>query len=210
MISAEMMAYLDGELDDVERSAFEARLLVDIDLRRQVARLRELNAVTAIAFNQAAQGEMPALRAFAKAPARHRTGWLAWLFQQVRLPRHPFAAVSLSILLAAVVATGLFLPDAKVATEHFPLVSASDHQIQMETMNQLLETQLSGTTAEWFNQASGNAGTLTVNKTFQTAQGQYCREFTEALLIASEWQEQRVVACRSAEQEWTIKARFYL
>jgi surface antigen len=67
-----------------------------------------------------------------------------------------------------------------------------------------LDRRLSGATLTWANPASGSSGSVTPLRTFQTADGRWCREF-EARVDAPVWGERRVgIACREGER-WRLE-----
>ena len=51
------------------------------------------------------------------------------------------------------------------------------------TVHQALETNRTGVTATWNNPDSGHSGTVTPTQTFQTASGQFCREYQQTVTI---------------------------
>lgn len=73
-----------------------------------------------------------------------------------------------------------------------------------KTQQQALEKAPMGTTNEWKNPDSGNAGTVTPRKTFQTAQGTYCREFQQTITVGGRSEEAYGTACRQPDGTWKI------
>jgi surface antigen len=78
-------------------------------------------------------------------------------------------------------------------------------QLAMERNAQYsLEHTRSHQTTTWVNPDSGNAGAITPVRTFQTAQGQYCREYTQTVIVAGQEQQAYGTACRQPDGTWVI------
>ena len=69
---------------------------------------------------------------------------------------------------------------------------------------QALEAVPSGQSVAWQNPDSGNTGTVTPVKTYQTATGQYCREYTQTITIGGEKHKSYGTACRESDGSWRI------
>lgn len=72
------------------------------------------------------------------------------------------------------------------------------------TRYEALESAPSGTTSEWYNPDSGNRGTVTPQPAYQTAQGQYCREFTQTIIVGGKEETGYGTACRQPDGSWKI------
>jgi surface antigen len=59
-------------------------------------------------------------------------------------------------------------------------------------------------TTTWVNPDTGNSGAITPVKTYQTAQGQYCREYTQTVTVAGQQQQAYGTACRQPDGTWLI------
>lgn len=200
-----VMAYVDGELDGREAAEFEKLLQQDDRLQQQVRRLREMNAVLGVAFNEAMHGEMPPLRAFEnRSQPSLWQRFSDWLVDTGSLRWQPMATAAL--LLVMVSGGSGYLMSRGGNAEGQPAAGV----LVDTTLNRTLETQVSGTTVEWRDEQSGIAGTITPVRTFKTEQGKFCREFIERQLIQEQWQEQRGIACREGKEEWQVRARYYL
>ncbi len=68
-----------------------------------------------------------------------------------------------------------------------------------------LETVPPGQTLPWRNPESGVSGTITPAQYYQTASGQYCREYTQTIVIGGRTEEGYGVACRQPDGRWKIK-----
>ena len=74
------------------------------------------------------------------------------------------------------------------------------------TANKAFEQNQTGQTSVWNNPNSGNSGTVTPTKTYQLATGQYCREYTQTILIGGEQHQTYGTACRQADGTWKVQA----
>jgi surface antigen len=66
-----------------------------------------------------------------------------------------------------------------------------------------LESTPSGKTTTWRNPDTGNYGTFTPQKTYETSNG-YCREFTQQVTVAGKTQNAYGTACRQPDGSWKI------
>ncbi len=80
----------------------------------------------------------------------------------------------------------------------------ADKERANRTYQSAFETCPVGRTAQWRNPDSGNCGTVTPVRTYQTPQGQPCREFTQTISIGGRLQEGHGTACREADGSWRI------
>ena len=69
---------------------------------------------------------------------------------------------------------------------------------------QALETAPSGTETEWYNPDSGHHGSVVPEPAYQTAEGQYCREFRQTIVVGGDEVEGYGTACRQADGSWKI------
>ncbi|HZS83102.1 MAG TPA: RT0821/Lpp0805 family surface protein [Stellaceae bacterium] len=67
-----------------------------------------------------------------------------------------------------------------------------------------LESAPPGQTLPWRNPQSGHYGTVTPERYYQTASGQYCREFQQTITIGGQTQEGYGTACRQPDGTWKI------
>ena len=79
-------------------------------------------------------------------------------------------------------------------------------QLAMERNAQYaLENTRTNTATTWRNPDSGNYGSITPVETYQTASGQYCREYTQTVVVAGEKQQAYGTACRQPDGSWQIQ-----
>jgi surface antigen len=62
----------------------------------------------------------------------------------------------------------------------------------------------SGQSVAWQNPDSGNAGTVMPTRTYQTASGQYCREYQQTISVGGERHQSYGTACRQPDGTWRI------
>ncbi len=103
----------------------------------------------------------------------------------------PAAIVPVPVVLAALVSDDL-------ATR----LSRADQLALERTTQTTLESVPIGTESRWNNPESGHSGTVTPTRTFQRPSGQYCREFTQVVVLAGRREENKGTACREADGTW--------
>ncbi len=67
-----------------------------------------------------------------------------------------------------------------------------------------LEHNPSGATSGWSNPDTGHHGTITPAPAYQTATGQYCREYQTTITVGGHVQEGYGTACRQPDGSWQI------
>lgn len=73
-----------------------------------------------------------------------------------------------------------------------------------KTSQTALETAPTGRPTTWKNPDSGNYGTVTPTRTFETASGGYCREYSQTITVGGETEKAYGTACRQADGSWKI------
>ena len=69
---------------------------------------------------------------------------------------------------------------------------------------QSLEYSPSGETSTWYNPDSGNSGSFTPNAAYLANDNEYCREYTQTIVIGGESVEGYGTACRQPDGSWKI------
>jgi surface antigen len=78
-------------------------------------------------------------------------------------------------------------------------------RIEMErTAQYSLEHDRTGETRTWKNPDSGHHGSVTPKKTYQSAEGKYCREYQQTVIIGGEEHQAYGTACRQPDGSWKI------
>lgn len=62
----------------------------------------------------------------------------------------------------------------------------------------------SGQTRTWNNSDSGHSGSITPRKRYKNAEGQYCRQYTQRIVIDGKNKQGRGTACRADDGTWNI------
>ena len=78
--------------------------------------------------------------------------------------------------------------------------------MEVQSSAQALESYRTGETATWRNPDSGNSGTFTPTKTYQQADGTYCREYQQTINVGGEVQQGYGKACRQPDGTWRIQS----
>lgn len=102
------------------------------------------------------------------------------------------------------IAAGTLL-GAYIGSEIGASLDRADIAYYNQTSQSALEKTAVGNVSEWKNPDSGNSGTITPTKTFQTAEGQYCREFTQTINVGGKTEDAYGTACRQPDGAWKIK-----
>jgi len=105
----------------------------------------------------------------------------------------------------ALIATGVgTLLGAFVGSEIGKSLDRADQNYMQQTTFQTLEATPSGTTTSWRNPDSGNYGTVTPQRTYQSNSGQYCREFQQTVVVGGRQESAYGTACRQPDGSWKI------
>ena len=80
-----------------------------------------------------------------------------------------------------------------------------DRDLAMKNAQLALETSRTGQSSGWQNPDSGNYGSMTPTRTYQTGAGQYCREFQQTIVVAGETQQAYGTACRQPDGSWKVQ-----
>lgn len=67
-----------------------------------------------------------------------------------------------------------------------------------------LENNSAGQSTPWKNPQTGNSGTVTPENYYQTADGTYCREFQQTIIVSGQSQNAYGKACRQPDGSWKI------
>lgn len=103
------------------------------------------------------------------------------------------AAIAIGTLLGAV-----------MGSEIGASLDRADQMYMNRTAQYSFETVPTGMSTQWQNPDSGNYGTITPVRTFQSGGG-YCREFTQSIYVGGRMQEGYGVACRQPDGSWQFQ-----
>jgi surface antigen len=84
------------------------------------------------------------------------------------------------------------------------LLDDRDKQLQAQAGQRALENAAAGQSVTWKNPDNGHSGTVTPTKTYQTADGTYCREYQATVDIEGKQERASGRACRQADGTWKI------
>ena len=85
-------------------------------------------------------------------------------------------------------------------------LDARDKHMAAEAAAQAFETNRVGQASVWSNPDSGNSGSITPTKTYQLANGQYCRRYEQTIQIGGEPHQTYGTACRQGDGTWKIES----
>jgi len=84
------------------------------------------------------------------------------------------------------------------------LLDERDKKMAAEAQQKALEAAPSGTSVAWRNPDNGHSGTVTPERTYQKANGQYCREFQTNVTVGGKNDKAYGTACRQPDGSWKI------
>jgi anti-sigma-K factor RskA len=157
-----LMAYVDGELTDVERAALEASLAQDETLRARLEAHQRLRTKLSAAFDGALDEPVPARLRLAAEPPHTSAPVIDLAARRARLwSMREWGAMAASVAAGLVLGVGIVgRPAPMIAAESGALVARG-------ALAQALETQL----------ASDEAGAVRIGLSFRAEDGAYCRTF---------------------------------
>jgi len=80
-----------------------------------------------------------------------------------------------------------------------------DKQMAQQAAQQAFEYARTDEASTWRNPDSGNSGSITPTRTYQTSSGQYCREYQQDIVVGGETQKSYGTACRQPDGSWRIQ-----
>jgi len=83
-------------------------------------------------------------------------------------------------------------------------MDAADKRQQAQAAQKAFETAPSGQSVAWRNPDTGNNGTVTPIRTYQSPAGQYCREYQQTITVGGQKQEAYGTTCRQPDGSWKI------
>ncbi|MCW8964205.1 MAG: RT0821/Lpp0805 family surface protein [Gammaproteobacteria bacterium] len=83
-------------------------------------------------------------------------------------------------------------------------LDCKDQQYHSQTAHEALEYQPAGRPSSWKNPDSGHSGSITPVKTWQRDNGQYCRDYTQSIVVDGKVEEANGTACRGDDGSWQI------
>ena len=80
-----------------------------------------------------------------------------------------------------------------------------DKEIAELAAAQAFESNRTGQASSWQNPDSGNSGTITPTRTYQS-EGHYCREYQQTITVGGEKHQAYGTACRQPDGSWQIQS----
>jgi surface antigen len=84
------------------------------------------------------------------------------------------------------------------------LLDQRDHQLAAQAAQQALEKAPAGTAVPWANPDNGHSGVVTPVRTYQVADGGFCREYQQTVTVGGQQQQSYGTACRQPDGSWRI------
>jgi surface antigen len=81
-----------------------------------------------------------------------------------------------------------------------------DKRLASAAAQQAFEQNRAGQTSVWNNPDSGNSGSITPTRTYQIANGQYCRQYQQTIVVGGQPQKAYGTACRQPDGSWSIQS----
>lgn len=85
-------------------------------------------------------------------------------------------------------------------------LDAQDRKLMEKNAQNALESAPTGSTFAWNNPDNENQGNFTPTKTYQR-EGQYCREYTQTVMVGQKAEKAYGTACRQPDGQWQIVSR---
>ena len=81
-----------------------------------------------------------------------------------------------------------------------------DKEMAQQAAQRAFENSRSGESSAWQNPDSGNSGSITPTRTYQAPSGQYCREYSQDIVVGGKVEKSYGTACRKADGSWQIQS----
>src|SRR5512135_1876095 len=96
------------------------------------------------------------------------------------------------------------LAGALIGQEVGKSLDKADRQAMENTTQQALEYNATHHSSAWRNPDNGHSGTVMPTRTYKEPDGQYCREYTQTVMIEGEQHKAYGTACRRPDGNWEI------
>jgi len=96
------------------------------------------------------------------------------------------------------------LAGAMVGQELGRSLDKADQIAMQQNAQYALEYTPTNTTTPWRNPDTGNGGQITPIETYQSASGEYCREYQQTVWVGGKEQQAYGTACRQPDGTWKI------
>jgi len=209
-----LIAYVDGELDPLTAREVEAKLRHTPQAQKFVDSLRNVAALSRVAFHDTLHQPLPdqLLGAVAKnadtSPSPDHTS------NEMHFAPPPLTPWRISLALAAVVGGVLLglgggFQYAQTRTQNFAqqasLTLMQDQAAMDKALNTTLEVNLSGDELAWRNPDSLRSALFTPVRTYQDKAGKYCREYRKKVTTTGQTKTTYGLACRTDQGTWKTR-----
>jgi surface antigen len=79
-----------------------------------------------------------------------------------------------------------------------------DQELALQAAQNSFENSRTGTQSTWRNPDSGNSGSITPTRTYESSSGRYCREYQQTVTVGGETQDAYGTACRQPDGSWQV------
>jgi len=80
----------------------------------------------------------------------------------------------------------------------------ADRLALAQAQHEALENGVSGSSTAWVNPDSGNSGDIVPQPAYQQADGTYCRQFTQTIVVGGKMESAYGTACRQPDGNWKL------
>lgn len=81
-----------------------------------------------------------------------------------------------------------------------------DKQMATQAAQKAFESSQTGQPTVWNNPDTGNSGSITPTRTYQLANGTYCRQYQQTIVVGGQEQQAYGTACRQPDGTWKIQS----
>lgn len=86
------------------------------------------------------------------------------------------------------------------------VLEQEDRRIAQKNSQLALESMRKGETSAWKNPDSGNSGSFTPTRTYQKADGTFCREYQQTVTVGGQEERAFGTACRQPDGQWQLQS----
>lgn len=205
-----LMAYADGELDPRMRPEIEKYLEKNPEAQELVALFQETSDLVHDAYHDIINDPVPeALVQTVRLPKSTGLSWLRYLLKPLGSPVFAWSVSAACLALMIGFGGGMLTSSYFEKTSQARLYQASiqTEAIIQETIQQALETQLSGTAVRWQDQGGEYQGAVVPIRTFRNTERKFCREFRVEIEQGAGMQSSKGIACRDKGGNWVMRIR---
>lgn len=212
-----LIAYVDGELDCQTAREVEAKLSDAPEAQKFVERLREIAALSRVAFNDTLHEPVPQNLRDAitetlaqTTPTEGPSTEGNVVAFSPRPPAHWHKALPLAAAFAGLLlGLGGGFQYSETSTQkamQMASLSMMQDQVAMDAaLNKALEVNLSGNELAWQNPDSNRSALFTPVRTYQDKSGKYCREYRKDVTTTGQTETTYGLACRTDEGTWKTR-----